>query len=291
VRRSEARRFGSIAGLLTIGGVADLATYSVDRVILSANRGPAAVTLYEGPLQMQNMIRFLNGVLVQPIVATGRRFFADRDDARLRELFLRGLRYSLAVTMPLVIVAIVLARPILTVWLGPSFEEVATETAVFCSWWLVGVNGGLAGVMLAAGGRFRLISATSWLSGLINLPLALILTPEFGLWGPIIAAMTSFLVSVGIQFPAAVSAVGVTWREVARTAWIPAYSTAAILAIALVACRAVVDVKGLVITGLVAAGGVLGYWLVYAALWFSRDEWGLVKRTLLIRPTVGQPRP
>ena len=256
VRAAEARRFGGISSLVALGGIADLATYSLDRVILSANRGTSAVGFYEGPLQVQNMIRFLSGVVAQPVVPTARRFMADGDHALVRELFLKGLRYSLALLLPLVVVTVVLAKPIVTAWLGPSFAPMGEETAVFCAGWIVAVNGGMAGTMLAAGGHFRTLTTVSWAVASINLPIALLLTPSQGIWGPVAASVSSMIVGVALLFPRAMRLAGVRWGEVIRVAWLPAYSTAGLVAAALVALRAMVDVDGLWLTlGVLRRGG------------------------------------
>jgi O-antigen/teichoic acid export membrane protein len=284
VDRGEMRRFASVSGQLGVSGVADLATYSVDRAILAANRSTAVVGLYEGPLQAQSMIRYLNGVLSAPVVPTARSFVSRGEMHLMRELFLKGMRYTLAVTLPLVVALVCLAGPVIVTWLGPKFAEVDTEVAVFCSFWFFGVNGGLIGTVLIATGRLRAVVTASWLTAAVNLTLALALTPEYGIWGPIVAAIAAQTIGLLYQMPIALHESSATLRDVVRQAWIPGYVTAAVVAAALVGLDLAVDIGSGPEAIAAAAGGALLYWAIYYFVWFSPDERQLARRTLRIRP-------
>ena len=281
VDRAEARRFGSVTATLVVGGIADLAIYSFDRVILSAIRSPALVGRYEGPLQMQNSVRYLHGVLSAPVVPAAARYLAEGDAPRLRELFLRGLRYTLAITCPFVVVLGIQTGPILTAWLGSKFGPTAHAASLFVSWWLIGANTGVVGTFLYAARRFGFSARMSWLVAAINLAITLSLTASIGIYGPIIGVMTGFAVSLCISFPVAARIAGATLRDVAREAWLPAYSTAALLAGLLLLVRSLVDLTSAGAAIATLAAGPLVYWLLFAVLWARSDEIVLVRRTLL----------
>ena len=76
-------------------------------------------------------------------VAVRRR---GRLSARLHELVTRGIRYTLALVVPLTVTGMVLAAPLLEVWLGPEFREGGTAMAILMSYWLVN---GCTGVLRA----------------------------------------------------------------------------------------------------------------------------------------------
>ena len=79
-------------------------------MILGAFRSPAQVGLYEGPLRAHNLLYALGGALAVPTVPTASRYVANRDERRLRELVLRGSRYTLALFVPLCVTLMALAR-------------------------------------------------------------------------------------------------------------------------------------------------------------------------------------
>jgi O-antigen/teichoic acid export membrane protein len=272
VNRREARRFGSFSGLLVVSGVADLATYSLDRIILSAIRSPGLVGRYEGPLGAQNMIRYLNGVLNAPGIPVAATFLAAEDRERVRELCLRALRYGFAITLPFVVLMIIDSGPILRAWLGDRFGSVATPAAVFASWWLVGANTGLVGMVLMGGRYTRRLVAVSWVGAVVNVALTIPMTSVLGIYGPIIGSMTGFAVTLALSLPFSMRATALTWREAAREAWIPAYLTGAALALFLLGLRYGLGLisKPETVATLVLAP--LLYWGLYAVAWMRPDE-------------------
>lgn len=278
--RGEARRFGSFSGLLLLSGAADLATYSLDRFILSIVRSPATVGRYEGPLGAQNMIRYLNGVLNAPGVPITASFLASGDRERIRELCMRALRYGFAATVPFVVVMIVDAGPVLRAWLGSRFGSMAAPAALFCSWWLIGANIGMVSMVLF-GGRFaRRLVVMSWIVAVVNVSLSIPLTIALGVYGPIIGSITGFAVMLCLTLPFAMRTAGLRWAEAAREAWMPAYLTGAGLAVVLLVAR-----YGLGLDSNPAAWGTLIlspllFWGVYFVVWLRADE-----RRIAIRAT------
>ena len=283
VTRAEARRFGHFSGMLAIGGVADLAVYSIDRFALSALRSPALVGLYEGPLGAQNMIRYLNGVLSAPVVPVATNFFASGDIARVRELFVRGLRYTCAATVPFAIVMIVYGGPLLRLWLGNRFASVGTAASVFSAWWLVGTNSGMISTMLISVGNVKRLVQGSWIAGAINVVLVFSLTGSLGIYGPIISSMTAYAATMIYSFPVAMRTADATWSETARRAWVPSYVTGALMAALLLAARWGAHLTSKPETLVVVLISPLLYWAFYAAVWLTAEERRLALLTIRVR--------
>jgi O-antigen/teichoic acid export membrane protein len=287
ITRAELRRFGGFSGMLMLGGVADLAVYSVDRFALSAIRSPAAVGRYEGPLGAQNMIRYLNGVLSAPVVPIATALLAAGDIARVQELFVRGLRYTYAATVPLSVTMIVYSAPILQLWLGDRFGSTGTAASVFCAWWLIGSSTGMVGTTLVAAGRTRRLVAGSWIAGIVNAALVFALTPSLGLYGPIIASLTAFGATLICTLPTAMRVADVGWSDSVRRAWLPAFSVGAGLAGLLLVLRWEAHLTSKPATAVVVVLAPLLYWLVYAVLWLSADERHLALYALRLRASRG----
>ncbi len=66
------------AGWLLVVELSTLVSYALDRVILGAFRSPARVGLYEGPLRAHNLLYALGGALAVPTVPTASRYVANR---------------------------------------------------------------------------------------------------------------------------------------------------------------------------------------------------------------------
>lgn len=283
VTRGEARRFGTFSGLLLLGGVADLATSSIDRFVLSAIRSPAVVGRYEGPLGAQNLIRYLNGVLTAPVLPIASAFLAAGDLVRVRELFLRGLRYSYAATVPLSVIMIVYGGPVLRLWLGDRFASAGTAASVFCSWWLIGASGGMVVTMLIAGGLVKRVVTASWGGAAVNVALVFLLTGPLGLYGPIIASMMALTLALAYTLPAAMRMAEVSWTDSMRHAWLPSYATGAALAGALLALRWEAHLTSKPMTAVIVLAAPLLYWAAYAVVWLTPEERKLALRTVGLR--------
>lgn len=272
VTRAELHRFGHFSGMLLVGGVAELAVYSIDRFALSALRSPAAVGRYEGPLQAQNMVRYLNGVLSAPVVPIATAFLSTGDIDRVRELCLRGLRYCYAATVPLSVTIIVYAAPILRTWLGNRFASTGTAASLFCAWWLVGANSGMVTTMLVAAGRTKRLVAGSWIAASVNIALVFALTGWLGIYGPIISSVTAFAATMAFTLPATLRVADLGWGDAARQAWFPSLSIGAVLAVVLIVLRWGLHMTSEPETIAIALIGPLLYWGLYAMLWLSPEE-------------------
>jgi O-antigen/teichoic acid export membrane protein len=198
VTRTRLMAIVPTAGWLLVVELCNLAMYASSRVILGAYRSPASVGQFEGPVRAHNLLYALGGALAVPVVPTASRYVATHDERRLRELVVRGTRYTLALFVPLCVTLIVLAEPILEVWLGERYGDGAAALAILVSYWLL--YGGLVVTpgFLVGAGRARYVARLMCLVAGLNLALSLILTPELGLEGPALATAIPFV----LAFPA-----------------------------------------------------------------------------------------
>src|ERR687893_375326 len=227
------------------------------RIVLGAYRSPATVGRFEGPVRAHNLLYALSGALAVPVVPTASRYVAAGDERRLRELVVRGTRYTLALFVPLCVTLMALAEPILEVWLGARYDGGAAALTILVSYWLL--YGGLVVTpgFLVGAGRAREVAHIFIAVAVANLGVALILTPELGLEGPAIATALPFFVAFPAMLRVGLSASGAGLGELARRAWLPAYVLGAGLAAALVTVRLAAEPETLpAVLGGGAGGGV-----------------------------------
>src|SRR5215213_3464264 len=218
------------AGWLLVIELSNLAMYASGRIILGAYRTPRAVGLYEGPVRAHNLLYALAGALAVPTVPTASRYVADGDVRRLRELALRGSRYTLALFVPLCVTLMVMSKPILGVWLGARYTDGATALSILVSYWLVYGALIVTPGFLAGAGRAATAGRTLACAAVVNLALALILTPELGVEGPAVATAGAFAVVLPVLFRTGLRTAGVSFEQLARRAMAPAYALGAVLA-------------------------------------------------------------
>jgi O-antigen/teichoic acid export membrane protein len=251
--------------------------YALDRVILSVFRGAAAVGLYEAAVRPHNLVRQLHSTLMLTVVPVAAGYIARGDEWRQRELVVRGTRYVMAVVVPVTVALMALSGPILEVWLGERFRPAAPAVTIFLSYWLLNAGTGVAAAMLVAAAQLRILTLFAWVGAAVNLVLALVLTPLFGLTGLVSATALQSLLVFPWFLAIMVRHLPVRIGELAREAWLPAYSTGAVLAVALVALQLVAPLSTLLGVLVAAGGSVALAWVAYYAVWLRPNERVLVR--------------
>lgn len=275
--RNAAREFLGLAGYISLAEAASAVVYVATRTILGVARSTATVGLYEGPVRIHNLFRALNGAVTVTVLPTAVRYRGAGDERRLRELLVRGCRYALAGVVPLVVVGMVLAEPILGAWLGAKFEVAGTAMAIMLSHWLLNGVLGVTGAMLVAVGAARALARWAVAVGGATVALALVLVPWLGLDGAALAMAIPYVALFPYMLRITLRAVPVPLGELVTRAFTPAWTLGAMLAAALVVIRLTVDPAGAVAVVCTAAAALAAYWIAYYALVLDGDERELVR--------------
>jgi O-antigen/teichoic acid export membrane protein len=121
-----------------------------------------------------------------------------KDYEKQRTLLFKGTKYTTAIFLPIVIIIIIFARPLITYWMGKGFEESILTAQVLIAWWLFNSLLNPAGGMLTAKGHARALFKIYVLNAISNLILSLILVRYYGILG---VALGTTLGMVLVNFP------------------------------------------------------------------------------------------
>ena len=277
--REVARELVPTAGYLLVVELSNLVIYSLDRLILGVFRSAATMGLYEGPVRVHNLFYALNNALAVTTLPASSRYAAEPERTRLRQLALRGSRYTLAFLVAPAVAAMVLSGPLLEVWLGERFREGEAALAILVSYWLLYATLAVTPGFLVGAGRAREVARCLAAVAVANLALSLALTPVLGLEGPALGTAIPYFVAFPVLVRLGLSASGLPLGELARQAWLPAYSLGAALAAALGAVRVLAEPETLASVAGVAGGGLAAYWLAFYLVWMRPAERALVRDT------------
>jgi O-antigen/teichoic acid export membrane protein len=280
VRREDVRSLLGLAGYVSATEAAGVVMYAFDRAILGLFASVSTVALYEGPVRAHNLVRALNGAVGVTALPTAARYLAEGDERRLRELLLRGTRYTLALIVPLTVAGMVLAAPLLEVWLGHEFRDGAPAMAILLSYWLVTGSVGVGGAVIIAAGRAGTLARYAWIAALANLAISLALTPLIGLEGVAIGTTVPYLIAFPFTIRLIRSVVPVGLADLAKEVWIPSYATGLALAAGLGLVRLSAPLDSVPAVVGVGAAGVVAYWIAFYAIWMRPDERELVRGLL-----------
>jgi O-antigen/teichoic acid export membrane protein len=280
VSRHSARRLLGTAGYLSLIEAFAASVYALNRAILGVVRSAATVGLFEGPIRAHNLIRSLNGAVTVVALPTAARYQADDDRRRLEILLTRGVRYTLALIVPMAVTGMVLAGPILDVWLGGRFREAGGAMAILLSHWLLSGCTGLLTAVLVALGRARRVARWAGGVALGDVVLALALTPLMGLEGVAVANSLPYVLLFPVLLCFVLREVPVGLGELVRRGFAPAYLLGAVLAALLGVLRLTADPSTLPAVAAAALAAPLAYWLAYYLLWLDSEERALVRGVL-----------
>jgi O-antigen/teichoic acid export membrane protein len=274
-------------GALLAIEASNFVAYALARPIIGLFRSPATVGLFEGPLRAHNLFYAFYGSLGVTALPNVSQLAAARDDEGLRQLVLRGTRYSLAAAVPPCVALILLAGPLLEAWLGSGFEEGGTALALLVSYWLLwsglAVNHQLLLGLGLAGDAARVMVGV----GALTLGLSLALTPALGLEGPALAIAIAYTCGFPLMLRLTLARIRIGPRELARTTYLPAWAVGAALALALVALRIALPSPAPLVLVALGALGVACAWIAYAAVVLRPEERRFIREAIRGAARVG----
>ena len=280
VTRDDVRELLGLAGYLSLTEAAAAGIYAADRLILGVFSSAATVALFEGPVRAHNLVRALNSAITVTVLPAATRYHAAGDERRLRELLVRGVRYTLAMVVPPVVVGMVLAGPLLEVWLGERFREGATAMAILMAHWLLNGCSGLLAALLVATGRARELARYALLLAGANVVLALCLAPGLGLEGVAIATTVPYVLLFPLLLRRATEAVPVPVAELMRRGFGPPLAAGVALAALVLGARLVLSPESLVSVAALAGGAMAVYWAAFYLVAMDPGERRLVRSLL-----------
>jgi O-antigen/teichoic acid export membrane protein len=164
-------------------------------VIVGRLIGLADVTVYAVGVKISVLVRQFTFPMAVALFPAFSELNALDDRARLAVLLTQGLRASALVGMPLAGITIILARPLISVWVGPQFVEGARIATVMTLQVLVLQQLLATSSLLTGIGKLRLYALLHILAMLFSVAFALFLAPR---WGSLAVALGSLLAWGGV---------------------------------------------------------------------------------------------
>lgn len=196
VSRDVLRRLMSFGGGLLVLRVMGTLYRQMDKVIIGAALGVRLVTPYD----VANKIHS-GAALVQSIASSAllpATAYARSQREVLRDLYLRGSSYTIAVTLPVVVAGFIFAEDLIRTWVGQSLTDDATGATRLFFVYLAIVLPHVVGVSVLTGlGKLRwvLINAAGVL--VVNLGLSIALVSPLGIEGVVVGTV----VANALSFP------------------------------------------------------------------------------------------
>lgn len=220
--RKEVIRFAS--GFLVVK-LASLIFLSVDRAVIGVMIGTEALTHYDVAYKPHQLAMQLMDVFAAAILPIAAVAAAQSKNEEIRQLLVRGSRYTWTLALGVAAILAVLAEPFLTVWVGEQFAGDANLARLFLSHFAfialipVGQN------ILYGYGEVRPIARIALIVAGANLLVSVALAPRYGLFGVALGTVVSSFVSLVLHAPLFAARIGVTGRQLLMRVVGPALPT------------------------------------------------------------------
>ena len=212
--------------------------YSTDMLVIGAWIGAPAVALWAPAQRLSELMLRLSNQLSDALFPIVVDCDSGQRAERLRTVFMHGTRLSLATVLPVAGGLALLAHPLLTAWIGPSFTTTTAIVQILAFVVIVRVGAATSTVILKGAGMHRRLTFLVGLMAVGNLALSIALVRPLGLVGVALGtAVPVALIAVCGLVPTACRRVQMPFTELFRTALWPALWPAVVAGLFLVGSR------------------------------------------------------
>lgn len=237
-----------------------------DEIIIGALRPLRLVAPYALVRRVSQTPGQLSDQLVDTLLPLAAQLHAQRDEPRLRELFLAGTRAAMGSYLLFGTSIALLADPFLHQWAGRQYTTSAALAPLLVAAGLFGPAFLPAENLLAGLGRLRIPVAASIAGAVLKLVLAVVLVIRFGVLG---VAISSTVAAAFTFVPIAASGmrtVGVSISAALSQILVPVAVAAAAAAAAVLLCEHTVGSHSLPVVLFDGAAGSAAFLLVYLSM-------------------------
>jgi O-antigen/teichoic acid export membrane protein len=182
----------------------------------------SAVTPYAIAGRLSEVAQILTDQFMKVILPLASALHAADDRTRMRSLYITSTRLTLAILLPVACILIVLARSILTVWLGTEYESYAHLLVILTCASCIDASQWPAGAVLQGMARHRPLAFMWFGAALANVALSIVLVTHFGLTGVALGTLLpTVVVCFGLILPYAMRVIGVTKTQLVMEVFLP----------------------------------------------------------------------
>jgi O-antigen/teichoic acid export membrane protein len=245
VNRRALRPLASFSAFVFVTRICGVIWWQMDKVILASVVSTSALTGYDIAARVQSAASYPLSFTTQAVIPAAANLKALESTVRLQALLVRGTRYTLALSLPVTISAMILARPLIVGWVGPAYAYMSGPTQLFLAYQLVSSSATIANTMLIGMGRVRAVTLYASVAVAVNLVVSLLLVHSLGISGVIIGTLIGFGITVPLYIRLVLSELSMPLSDFLRHAIVPISPWVALFAAVLVATAQVVRPVGL----------------------------------------------
>ncbi len=276
ITRSALRPLAGFSAWVFISRINGVIWAQMDKVILAAVVGTSLLAGYDFAARLQSAASYPLSLTAAAVVPAAANLLALESRIRLRALLVRGTRYTLALSLPVTIAAMILARPLLINWVGARYASFAGPAQLFLTYQLVTCTATIANTMLVGMGRVRAVTAYVTTAMVVNLAISIALAQRLQVSGVIIGTLVGYGITAPLYVRLVLRELSLSFGEFLRQAIVPILPWAAVFAIIVALTSEVFPPNSLITVALVCIPAGVIYVAGVARFAMSAEE----RRTL-----------
>lgn len=256
--------FSSSLFLIHLGGQLETKT---DEIVIGRFLPLSFVTPYNIARRVSALPLALTEQFLSLLLPLASSMYAEKDHTRIRSLYIVSTRLTLAMFIPMGLSLVVLAKPILTLWVGEEYSAYSHLVLILTIASLIDTSQWPAGIILQGMARHKPLALLSLASGFGNLALSVVLILLLGLTGVALGTLIpTAIVCLAFVMPYALRVMNVSLRELISRAYLPVLGPAIpALAVAYI-LREILAPQTVVSVLLVASSTVLVFGIGYLGI-------------------------
>jgi O-antigen/teichoic acid export membrane protein len=272
VQLATLRPLAGFSAWVFLARINSVAWRQMDKVILAAVLASTVLTGYEVAARIQGAAAFALAFTASAVVPATAALAAQGSTERLRDLLLRGTRYTMAVCLPITIGAMILAEPLIVGWVGPDFADMAGATQLFLAYQLTVSAASIANTMLVGLGRIRAVTLYVTIAAAVNLVFSIILVHPWGIKGVIAGTLIGYGITTPLYIRLVLQELGLGLGRFLRESVLPVLPWAASFAVVVEITRRLIEPTHLITTLATAIPALLIYTVGFVYVGMDRAE-------------------
>jgi O-antigen/teichoic acid export membrane protein len=209
-------RFGLQVMLLEIIA---LCAFQVDHLIIAYFLPVSVVATYAIVTKLFYQLRKIYGLLLGVVTPFVYEAHHKQDHAFIERVVLKGTRYVNIGYIPLIILAMVISTPLITLWMGEEFGREGRWSTFFLSQYLFSPVIGVVGTVAIGMSKVKAHQVYGFFAAGFNVVLSIIAVQFYGFVGVLIGTVVSTYLGMWIVYPYYCRYVNIKWSVPIKHNW------------------------------------------------------------------------
>jgi O-antigen/teichoic acid export membrane protein len=287
IKRSALRPLAGFSAWVFVSRINGVIWSQMDTVILAVVVGATVLAGYNFAARLESAVSYPLTLTTAAVIPAAANLLALESRTRLRELLIRGTRYTLALSLPVTIAAMILARPLLIAWVGARYATFAGPAQLFLTYQLVTCSATISLTMLVGMGRVRAVTAYATIAMLVNLGISIALAKPLGVSGVIIGTLIGYGITAPLYIRLVLRELSMRLDEFVTRAILPVLPWAALFTTVVAATAYLFPPGNLLTVALCCVPASLCYVVGIVRFAMTADERGALIGFMLPKKRIG----